>query len=330
MTNVVFWSVIAMALAFDFVNGFHDAANSIATIVATRVLTPFKAVLWAASFNFIAFAILPLKVADEIAKVVSKDIASIGVVFAGLLGAIFWNVLTAWLGLPSSSSHALVGGLAGAAIAKGGWHAVKTETLRKIAPFIVYSPMVGVTLGFLIIVVVMWLVHKNRNPKATNKVFRKLQLLSAAAFSLGHGANDAQKTMGVIITLLVATKRMGEGAEAPVWVVLSCHSAIALGTMFGGWKIVKTMGNKLTRLDPMSGVCAELAAAGTLFFASANGIPVSTTHTITGAIVGVGSAKRFSAVRWGVARRVLVAWVLTIPGAAGVAALTYGAVALFN
>jgi inorganic phosphate transporter, PiT family len=184
MTNVLFWSVIAMALAFDFVNGFHDAANSIATIVATRVLTPFKAVLWAASFNFIAFAILPLKVADEIAKVVSKDIASIGVVFAGLLGAIFWNVLTAWLGLPSSSSHALVGGLAGAAIAKGGWHAVKTETLRKIAPFIVYSPMVGVTLGFLIIVVVMWIVHKNRNPKATNKVFRKLQLLSAAAFTL--------------------------------------------------------------------------------------------------------------------------------------------------
>jgi inorganic phosphate transporter, PiT family len=328
--SFLFWSVIALALAFDFVNGFHDAANSIATIVATRVLTPFQAVLWAASFNFIAFLILPLKVADEIAKVVSSNVASIGVVFAGLLGAIFWNVLTAWLGLPSSSSHALVGGLAGAAIAKGGWSAVKTETLRKIAPFIVYSPIVGVTLGFIIIVLVMWGIHRYRNPRKVHRVFRKLQLVSAAAFSIGHGANDAQKTMGVIITLLVATKRLGKGVDAPLWVVLSCHSAIALGTMFGGWKIVRTMGNKLTRLDPMAGVCAETAAAATLFFASANGIPVSTTHTITGAIVGVGSARRFSAVRWGVARRVLWAWILTIPGSAGVAALTYGVIALLH
>ncbi len=330
MTNVLFWSVIAMALAFDFVNGFHDAANSIATIVATRVLTPLQAVLWAASFNFIAFAVLPLKVANEIAKVVSPSVASIGVVFAGLLGAIFWNVLTAWLGLPSSSSHALVGGLAGAALAKGGRHAVKVETLRKIGPFIVFSPIVGLTLGFIIIVIVMWAVHRSKNPRKVQKRFRSLQLISAGAFSLGHGANDAQKTMGVIITLLIATKRLTQGGETPMWVVLSCHTAIALGTLTGGWKIVKTMGNKLTRLDPMAGVCAETAAAATLFFASIKGIPVSTTHTITGAIVGVGSAKRFSAVRWGVARRVLWAWIFTIPGSAAVAALTYGAVALLS
>ncbi len=330
MTSALFWSVIALALAFDFVNGFHDAANSIATIVATRVLSPLQAVLWAASFNFIAFAILPLKVADEIAKVVSPTVASIAVVFAGLLGAIAWNILTAWLGLPSSSSHALVGGLAGAAIAKGGWHAIKVDTLRKIGPFIVYSPMVGLCLGLIIMVTVMWIVHRSTNPGKVNKRFRKLQLLSAGAFSLGHGANDAQKTMGVIITLLLATKRLGVGAETPLWVVLSCHSAIALGTLTGGWKIVKTMGNKLTRLDPMGGVCAESAAAVTLFFASIKGIPVSTTHTITGAIVGVGSARRFSAVRWGVARRVLWAWIFTIPGSALVAAITYGIIALFS
>jgi inorganic phosphate transporter, PiT family len=330
MQNVLFWSVIAMALAFDFVNGFHDAANSIATVVATRVLKPFQAVLWAASFNFIAFLILEEKVADEIAKVVSTSVASIGVVFAGLLGAIWWNVLTAWLGLPSSSSHALVGGLAGAAIAKGGWGAVKAESLKKIVPFIVYSPVVGMTLGFLTIIAVMWIVYRIKKPKTVHKVFRRLQLVSAAMFSLGHGANDAQKTMGVIMTLLIAQGRLNEGAEVPLWVVLSAHTAIGLGTMFGGWKIVKTMGNKLTRLDPMGGVCAETAAAATLFFASANGIPVSTTHTITGAIVGVGSAKRLSAVRWGVARRVLWAWILTIPGAGGVAALTYGVIALFN
>ncbi len=322
--------VVVLALAFDFANGFHDAANSIATIVATRVLTPFKAVLWAASFNFIAFVIFEEKVADEIAKVISKDVASIGVVFAGLVGAIFWNVLTAWLGLPSSSSHALVGGLAGAAVAKGGWSSVKGETLRKIFPFIVYSPVLGLTLGFLLIVGVMWIVHRFTKPKKVFKTFRGLQLVSAAAFSLGHGANDAQKTMGVIVALLVATGRRNEGLHPPLWVVLSCHAAIGLGTMFGGWKIVRTMGNKLTKLDPMQGVCAETAAAATLFFASHQGIPVSTTHTITGAIVGVGSARRFSAVRWGVARKVLWAWVLTIPGAAGVAALCYGLVALLS
>jgi inorganic phosphate transporter, PiT family len=323
-------AVVGVALIFDFVNGFHDAANSIATIVATRVLTPFQAVLWAASFNFIAFLFFPLKVANEIAKVVQPSIASIGVVFAGLMGAVFWNVLTAWLGLPSSSSHALVGGLAGAAVAKGGRGAVKAESLRKIFPFIVYSPVVGLTLGFALIVIVMWLVHKFTKPKKIFKTFRGLQLVSAAAFSLGHGANDAQKTMGVIIALLVATGKMKDKATAPLWIVLSCHTAIGLGTMFGGWKIVKTMGNKLTRLDPMQGVCAETAAAATLFFASSQGIPVSTTHTITGAIVGVGSARRFSAVRWGVARRVLWAWIFTIPGSALVAALTYGAIALFT
>jgi inorganic phosphate transporter, PiT family len=224
----------------------------------------------------------------------------------------------------------LVGGLAGAAIAKGGVSSVKGETLRKIFPFIVYSPIFGLTLGFLLIVAVMWIVHRFTKPKRVFKTFRGLQLVSAAAFSIGHGANDAQKTMGVIVALLVATGRRGEGLDPPLWVVLSCHAAIGLGTMFGGWKIVKTMGNKLTKLDPMQGVCAETAAAATLFFASHQGIPVSTTHTITGAIVGVGSARRFSAVRWGIARRVLWAWILTIPGSAAVAALSYGAVALFN
>ncbi|HEX9260251.1 MAG TPA: inorganic phosphate transporter [Acidimicrobiales bacterium] len=331
MESFLFWMVVAVALAFDFVNGFHDAANSIATVVATRVLKPFQAVVWAAAFNFIAFAVFGTKVAATIAKgVVDADVLSIGVVFAGLVGAIAWNVLTAWLGLPSSSSHALVGGMVGAAVAKAGFDAVIFEGLRKIGVFIVYSPLIGLALAFTLFVLVSWIVYRRRSPRRVNRTFRSLQLVSAAAFSLGHGANDAQKTMGIILALMIATGRVGEQADVPLWVVLSAHAAIAAGTLFGGWRIVHTMGTKLTHLQPMGGVCAESAAASVLFFVSAKGIPVSTTHTITGAIVGVGSARRLSAVRWGVARRVLWAWIFTIPGAAVVAALTYWLVAALS
>src|SRR3954452_1857707 len=332
METAALVAVVAIALVFDFVNGFHDAANSIATVVATRVLKPWQAVIWAAFWNFIAFAVLPLKVANEIAKIIDTNVVSIGLVFAGLLGAIFWNVLTAWLGLPSSSSHALIGGMVGAGIAKGGVQVVNGDVLRKTAVFIVYSPLLGLLLGFVLIVGVMWLVHRKRNRRRVNRTFRGLQLVSAAAFSLGHGANDAQKTMGVITALLIGAGRLPAGAldepdGIPLWVVLSCHLAIALGTMLGGWRIVRTMGTKLTRLQPMGGVCAESSAAATLFFASFKGIPVSTTHTITGGIVGVGSANRMSAVNWNIARRVVWAWVLTIPGAALVAMLVYWVVA---
>lgn len=320
-----------MALAFDFVNGFHDAANSIATVVATRVLTPIQAVAWAAFWNFIAFAVLGTEVAKTIAKgVVDQGIISIGVIFAALIGAIFWNVLTAWLGLPSSSSHALIGGMVGAGVAKAGGHVVLLDGLKKTGVFIIYSPMIGLGLGLLLIVIIMWIVHNFKHVTLTNKIFRRLQLVSAAAFSLGHGANDAQKTMGIILALLIATNKVGPEADVPLWVVLSAHFAIALGTMFGGWRIVKTMGTKLTRIQPMGGFAAETAAALTLFFTSAKGIPVSTTHTITGAIVGVGSVNRLSAVRWGVARRVLWAWIFTIPGAALVAAGAYAVVAFVS
>ena len=338
MANAMVIVVVGIALAFDFVNGFHDAANSIATVVATRVLKPWQAVCWAAFFNFAAFALLPLEVANAIAKIVDKDFISIGLVFAGLMGAIFWNVLTAWLGLPSSSSHALVGGMIGAGFAKAGTDVFTHKTLiglRKTGVFILYSPLIGLLLGFSLMVIVMWIVHRFTARRKVNRTFRSLQLLSAAAFSLGHGANDAQKTMGIIAALLIGAKKLDASVldnpdGLPLWIVLSCHGAIALGTMFGGWRIVKTMGSKLTRLEPMGGVCAESAAAATLFFASYNGIPVSTTHTITGAIVGVGSANRISAVRWNVARRVAWAWVLTIPGSALVAMLTFWVVEVFN
>ncbi len=324
MSEFALIAVIGLALVFDFVNGFHDAANSIATVVATRVLKPVQAVAWAAFWNFIAFAVLGTAVAKTIAKgVVNPDVISIGVIFAGLVGAIFWNVLTAYLGLPSSSSHALIGGIMGAAIVKDGGHVVLLEGLRKTGVFIVFSPLVGLALGIILMLLLMWTVHKIKAVKMTNKVFRRLQLVSAAAFSLGHGANDAQKTMGIILALLIGAGKLGPDADVPLWVVLSAHASIGLGTMFGGWKIVKTMGSKLTKLQPMGGVAAETAAAMTLFFTSIKGIPVSTTHTITGAIVGVGSARRLSAVRWGIASRVVWAWVLTIPGSALVAALSF-------
>jgi len=331
METFLLYLVIAVALGFDFVNGFHDAANSIATVVATRVLSPRVAVAWAAAFNFIAFLIFGTKVATTIAKgVVDPSVQSIGVIFAALVGAIIWNIVTAILGLPSSSSHALVGGMMGAGMAKAGTHVLIGSGLRRIGVFIVYSPLVGLALAFSISILVIWLIHRSRRPRVVNRTFRSLQLVSAALFSLGHGANDAQKTMGIILALLIAGGKVNATSGVPTWVVLAAHSAIALGTLFGGWRIVRTMGTKLTKLQPMGGVCAESSAAAVLFFVSAKGIPVSTTHTITGAIVGVGSANRLSAVRWGVARRVAWAWVLTIPGSALMAAATYGIVAIFN
>src|SRR5947208_1050644 len=315
--------VVLVALAFDFFNGFHDAANSIATVVSTRVLTPRVAVVWAAFWNFAAL-LLGTKVAATIAKdVVKPEVFTLGVVFAGLLGAIAWDLITWYFGLPTSSSHALIGGMAGAAVAKAGWGSLLGERFRKIAVFIVLSPLIGLFLAFTIMVAVMWAFHRYRRVDRLNKGFRRMQLVSAAAFSLGHGANDAQKTMGVILALLIGAKKLPVDASVPLWVVLSAHAAIALGTLSGGWRIVHTMGSKITKLNPVGGMSAESAAAATLFFTAAKGIPVSTTHTITGAIVGVGSTQRLSAVRWGVAGRVVWAWILTIPGAFAVAYLAY-------
>jgi len=314
--------VILFALAFDFTNGFHDAANSIATVVSTRVLSPRFAVIWAAFFNFVAFLIFSTHVADTIAKdVVAQSALTVGVIFAGLMGAIAWNLLTFWLGLPTSSSHALVGGMAGAAVVRDGFGVLISEGLRTIGAFIVLSPLIGLALGLILTVAIQWAFHRRTDIERLNKGFRRGQLASAAAFSLGHGGNDAQKTMGIILAVLIAAGNLPPDAEVPLWVVLSAHTAIGLGTLFGGWRIVKTMGFKLTRLQPAGGVAAETAAAATLFFASAQGIPVSTTHTITGAIVGVGAARRLSAVRWRVAGRVVWAWIITIPGAAAIAAV---------
>jgi PiT family inorganic phosphate transporter len=329
--SVVVVLIIAVALSFDFFNGFHDAANSIATVVSTRVLTPRLAVAWAAFFNFVAFLIFGTRVASTIAKdVVTQSVLSNGVVFAGLLGAIAWDVITWWLGLPTSSSHALVGGMAGAAVARAGWKALVGSGLQRIAVFIVLSPIIGVLLGFTIMVIVYWLFHRYHKVDKLNRGFRHTQLLSAAAFSLGHGANDAQKTMGVILALLMANRVVPASSSVPLWVVLSCHAAIALGTLFGGWRIVHTMGSRITKLNPVGGMSAELAAATTLFFTAHAGIPVSTTHTINGAIVGVGTTQRLAAVRWGVAGRVVWAWVLTIPGAFVVAWLAYLPVKVFT
>ena len=330
MEDLTLWLVVLVALGFDFVNGFHDAANSIATVVSTRVLTPRQAVMWAAGFNFIAFLVFGTHVATTIAKdVVVQDVLSIGVIFAGLLGAIVWDLITFYLGLPTSSSHALVGGMAGAAVAKAGFDVLVTEGILKIGLFIVLSPLIGLALGLILTVVFAWSFHRVRRVDRLNKGFRRGQLVSAAAFSLGHGANDAQKTMGIILALLIAGGHVQAGGDVPLWVVLAAHTAIGLGTLTGGWRIVKTMGSKITRLQPAGGMAAESAAAATLFFTSAAGIPVSTTHTITGAIVGVGASRRLSAVRWGVASRVVWAWVLTIPGAFLIAAVSYKVVELF-
>jgi PiT family inorganic phosphate transporter len=331
MSIWVLVSIILVALAFDFFNGFHDAANSIATVVSTRVLTPLLAVAWAAFFNFIAFLIFGTKVASTIAKdVVSQDVLSASVVFAGLIGAIAWDVITWYVGLPTSSSHALIGGIAGGAVAKAGWNSLIAEGFRKIAVFIVLSPMIGLLLGFSIYAIVMWLFHRYRKVDRLNRGFRRVQLLSAAAFSLGHGGNDAQKTMGVILALLIAEHHLPATASVPWWVKISALIAIALGTAFGGWRIVHTMGARITKLQPVGGMSAETAAAATLFFTAHAGIPVSTTHTITGAIVGVGTTQRISAVRWGVAGRVVWAWILTIPGAFVISWLTEQLVRAFS
>ena len=331
MQDLTLAFVVLVALGFDFVNGFHDAANSIATVVSTRVLSPRVAVAWAALFNFVAFLVFGTHVATTIAKdVVVQDVLSIGVIFAGLMGAIVWDLITFYLGLPTSSSHALVGGMAGAAVAKAGFDVLVSEGLRKIGLFIILSPLIGLAVGLLLTVLIAWAFHRVRRLDRLNKGFRRGQLVSAAAFSLGHGANDAQKTMGIILALLIAGGHLAPDADVPLWVVLSAHTAIGLGTLMGGWRIVKTMGSKITRLQPAGGMAAESAAAATLFFTSAAGVPVSTTHTITGAIVGVGAARRLSAVRWGVAGRVVWAWVLTIPGAFVISMLTYWLVAAFS
>jgi PiT family inorganic phosphate transporter len=320
--------VIVLALVFDFTNGFHDAANSIATVVSTRVLSPRYAVVWAAFFNFVAFLVFSTHVANTIAKdVVAQDALTVGVIFAG---AIAWNLLTFWLGLPTSSSHALVGGIAGAAVARDGFDVLISEGLQTIGAFIVLSPLIGLALGLVLTITIQWIFHRSKDVDRLNRGFRRGQLASAAAFSLGHGGNDAQKTMGIMLAVLIAAGTLPPDADVPLWVVLSAHTAIGLGTLFGGWRIVKTMGFKLTKLQPSGGVAAETAAAATLFFTSAQGIPVSTTHTITGAIVGVGAARRMSAVRWRVAGRVVWAWIFTIPGAAlvaGIISLIVGALA---
>jgi len=315
--------IILIALAFDFSNGFHDAANSIATVVSTRVLTPRWAVVWAAFFNFAAFVVFPVHhVAKTIAKgTVDPAVVTPSLVLAALIAAVVWNLVTWWLGLPTSSSHALIGGFVGAALVAHGPTAVIAGGLVKIALFIVISPVLGLVLGFLSMLAVMWLFHRS-TPRKVDKLFRRLQLLSAAAFSLGHGSNDAQKTAGIITALLYSTGHLTGEFHMPFWVILVSYGAISLGTLSGGWRIVKTMGMSITRLQPVGGFCAETAGALSLFAASAAGIPVSTTHTITGSIVGVGvsSTQRLSAVKWGVAGRIVWAWVLTMPIAAIISA----------
>jgi PiT family inorganic phosphate transporter len=318
------WSIIGLALAFDYINGFHDAANSIATVVSTRVLTPRAAVAWAAFFNFVAFLFFGLHVAKTIGKgTVDPQYVTLAVVTAGLLGAIVWDLLTWWWGLPSSSSHALVGGLAGAALVHAGPKALVVGGLVKITIFIFVAPILGLVMGFLIMVATYWTFRRSPANRV-GKLFRRLQLLSAAAYSLGHGGNDAQKTMGIIFVVLIAAGRLPESqTEPPMWVVLACHLAMGLGTLMGGWRIVKTMGQKICKLQPVNGFAAETAGALTLYGATALGIPVSTTHTITGSIIGVGATRGIHAVKWGVATRVVWAWVLTIPASAAVGAGTW-------
>jgi PiT family inorganic phosphate transporter len=320
--------LIALALFFDFLNGFHDAANSIATVVSTRVLSPNYAVAWAAFFNFIAFLFFGLHVAGTIGKgIINPNIVDSNIIFATLMGACLWNLITWWFGLPTSSSHALMGGLAGSAVVKSGIGSLVPEGLIKAISFIIISPMLGLLIG-LVMGVIVYNLFRKFTPRKVDSFFRKGQLISAAAYSLGHGGNDAQKTMGIIAVLLYSKGLLGQTFHVPFWVVISCQAAIALGTLFGGWRIVKTMGSKITKLRPVDGFCAETGAACTLFFASHLGIPVSTTHTITGAIVGVGSLKRLSAVRWGVAGRIVWAWIITIPAAAAIAMITYYVVSL--
>jgi PiT family inorganic phosphate transporter len=321
-------AIVLVALVFDFLNGFHDAANAIATVVSTRVLTPRTAVVWAAFFNFVAFAVFGLHVAQTVGTgIVSAGVVDGAVIFGALAGAIVWNVVTWMWGIPSSSSHALIGGLAGAGIAKAGVAAIVYSGLALTALGIVLSPLLGFVLAQLLVLVVHWL-NRRATPFAVDRRFRILQLLSASMYSLGHGGNDAQKTMGIIAVLLFSQGMLGAEFHVPFWVVLSCQAAMALGTLFGGWRIVHTMGSRITHLKPIQGFCAETGGAITLFIATGLGVPVSTTHTITGAIVGVGAARRAAAVRWHVAQRIVIAWVVTLPAAALIAGATYRLVRL--
>ena len=318
-------ALIVVALVFDYINGFHDAANSIATVVSTRVLSPGKAVIWAAFFNFVAAFTFGTAVAKTVGSgLVDIRIVTFSVIFSGLLGAIVWDLITWYYGLPTSSSHALIGGYAGAAVTKAGWGAIIPAGWTKTLIFIVLAPLIGMALGFLIMVAVQWIFHRT-SPGKVDHWFRRLQLLSAAAYSLGHGGNDAQKTMGIIAGVLFAGGYI-TAFRIDLWVILIAHAAIALGTLSGGWRIIHTMGSKITKLQPVGGFAAETAGAISLFTATHLGVPVSTTHTITGAIMGVGSIKRLSAVRWGVAGRIIWAWILTIPASALIAALTYAIV----
>jgi PiT family inorganic phosphate transporter len=321
LTLVVF--IVLVALVFDFINGFHDAANSIATVVSTRVLTPLQAVVWAAFFNFVAAFGFGVGVARTVGKgVVEANVVDQWVILAGLVGAIVWDLVTWYWGLPTSSSHALIGGFAGAAVVKAGFGSLIAAGLIKIGVFMVLAPLIGLTVGFGMMLATVW-TFRRATPGRVDWLFRRLQLVSAAAYSLGHGTNDAQKTMGIIAVLLFSTGHLGPEFYVPLWVILSAHAAIALGTLSGGWRIVKTMGMRITKLRPVGGFCAETAGAFTLISTAMAGIPVSTTHTITGAIMGVGSLQRFSAVRWGVAGRIVWAWIITIPAAALIAALTW-------
>jgi PiT family inorganic phosphate transporter len=315
--------LVLVALAFDFMNGFHDAANAIATVVSTRVLRPQWAVAWAAFFNVAAFLIFGVAVAATIGKgIIDPRIVDHYVIFGALIGAITWNVITWYYGIPSSSSHALIGGLAGAAVAKGGVHTLIASGFLKTAAAIVLSPALGFVLGIALMIAVSW-VWARSTPRRVDRWFRRLQLVSAALYSIGHGGNDAQKTMGIIWMLLISAGTIGAKDPLPLWVVLACYGTIGLGTLFGGWRIVKTMGQRITRLKPVSGFCAETGGAITLFLATGLGVPVSTTHTITGAIVGVGSVQKLSAVRWGVAGNIVWAWIFTIPCSAFVAAVAW-------
>ena len=322
---------IVIALIFDVINGFHDCANSIATVVSTHVLTPRQAVIWAAFFNFAAMFVFAPSVAHTVTNIVKindSDVAFVYVVLAGLLGAIVWDLLTWWWGLPTSSSHALIGGLAGAGLAHGGTAVINWDKVMKTVEFIPLAPIIGLIVGFAIMVAIFWLFRAWR-PAAVDKVFRKGQLVSAALYSLGHGGNDAQKTMGVIVAVLIAGGVFKPDIKLSLfdwhtsWIILSCHIAMGLGTAFGGWRIVKTMGMKITKLKPVGGFCAETAGAATLFVATHLGVPVSTTHTITGAIIGVGATQKLSGIKWGIAKRIVWAWIFTIPLAALMSALTF-------
>jgi PiT family inorganic phosphate transporter len=321
LSVVVF--IVFVALVFDFINGFHDAANSIATVVSTRVLTPLQAVVWAAFFNFVAAFGFGVHVATTVGKgVVDANVVDQWVILAGLVGAITWDLITWYWGLPTSSSHALIGGFAGAGVAKAGFGGLIAAGLVKIGMFMILAPLIGLTVGFAMMLLTMW-TFRNQTPGRVDRVFRRGQLVSAAAYSLGHGTNDAQKTMGIIAVLLFSTGHLGKEFFVPFWVIMAAHAAIALGTMMGGWRIVKTMGMRITKLRPIGGFSAETAGALTLIGTAIGGIPVSTTHTISGAIMGVGAIQRFSAVRWGVAGRIVWAWIFTIPAAAVVSAVTY-------